>query len=94
MWRSRYENEELEMEAAILWIDGIYPLYKSLHTYVYNQLKEIYGAKMPNEDKIPAHLLGNMWAQTWVFIGGFLTMNHIYIEIQSTGQSLRSHQAV
>lgn len=67
MWRSRYETENLEEEAVMLWFNGIYPLYNELHKYVHNQLKDIYGYKMKDDAKIPAHLLGNMWAQTWVF---------------------------
>lgn len=43
------------------------PLYDELHTYVRRKLKKIYGSKMDDSnDMIPAHLLGNMWAQSWV----------------------------
>ncbi|XP_067952220.1 angiotensin-converting enzyme-like [Watersipora subatra] len=45
------------------------PFYKELHTYVKNKLKAFYGEdKFPPTGHIPAHLLGNMWAQTWVNI--------------------------
>lgn len=38
-----------------------------MHKYVRNELKYLYGSKMDSEDEnIPAHLLGNMWAQSWV----------------------------
>lgn len=49
-----------------MWAD-VEPLYNELHTYVRNKLKKIYGNKMNDDDGlIEAHLLGNMWAQSWV----------------------------
>src|SRR5688572_27731958 len=42
------------------------PLYKELHCYTRNKLQQKYGAdKVPSGRPIPAHLLGNMWAQQW-----------------------------
>ncbi len=42
------------------------PFYESLHTYVRSRLVEKYGTKVvPADGPIPAHLLGNMWAQEW-----------------------------
>ena len=41
------------------------PLYLSLHTYVRAKLRERYGDQVPADGPIPAHLLGNMWAQDW-----------------------------
>jgi peptidyl-dipeptidase A len=42
------------------------PLYEGLHCYVRRRLSEKYGAsKVPADGLIPAHLLGNMWAQEW-----------------------------
>ena len=42
------------------------PLYDSLHCYVRGQLQKTYGAEQGAGGKpIPAHLLGNMWAQQW-----------------------------
>lgn len=49
-----------------MWAD-VEPLYNELHTYVRRKLKAVYGAQMNDEDGlIEAHLLGNMWAQSWV----------------------------
>ena len=37
-----------------------------LHAYVRAKLRSHYGEdKVPKNKPIPAHLLGNMWAQTW-----------------------------
>jgi peptidyl-dipeptidase A len=42
------------------------PLYQELHTYVRKKLIQKYGAVAQRKDgMIPAHLLGNMWAQEW-----------------------------
>ena len=67
MWRSKYDMEPdafaLEMER--LW-QQVKPLYDSLYTYTRHKLSEKYGKQVvPEDGPIPAHLLGNMWAQTW-----------------------------
>ncbi|MCL2660637.1 MAG: M2 family metallopeptidase, partial [Acidobacteriaceae bacterium] len=42
------------------------PLYRELHAYVRYKLIQKYGAAAERPDgMIPAHLLGNMWAQEW-----------------------------
>ncbi|MGH9593677.1 MAG: M2 family metallopeptidase, partial [Bryobacteraceae bacterium] len=47
-----------------LW-DQVRPLYLSLHAYVRSKLHDKYGNAVPAEGPIPAHLLGNIWAQDW-----------------------------
>ncbi|HWB97559.1 MAG TPA: M2 family metallopeptidase [Bryobacteraceae bacterium] len=67
MWRSKYDMapDAFAKEMDRLW-DQVRPLYVSLHAYVRNRLREHYGASVvPAEGPIPAHLLGNMWAQSW-----------------------------
>jgi peptidyl-dipeptidase A len=67
MWRSSYDMspEAFEKEAARLW-EEVKPLYDPLHCYVRTQLARTYGAaRVPAGKPIPAHLLGNMWAQDW-----------------------------
>jgi peptidyl-dipeptidase A len=42
------------------------PLYDALHCHVRAKLAEQYGTELvPLDGPIPAHLLGNMWAQDW-----------------------------
>ena len=41
------------------------PIYDELHCYVRAKLNQTYGAKVALDAPIPAHLLGNMWSQTW-----------------------------
>jgi peptidyl-dipeptidase A len=67
MWRSKYDMEPDAFAAEMerLW-QQVKPLYDSLYTYTRHKLSEKYGKDVVPEDKpIPAHLLGNMWAQQW-----------------------------
>lgn len=66
MWRESYEDENFVANVDAMWKE-VEPLYNELHTYVKRKLQKIYGVKMDKDsDLIPAHLLGNMWAQSWV----------------------------
>ncbi|HEV2167195.1 MAG TPA: M2 family metallopeptidase, partial [Thermoplasmata archaeon] len=70
MWRSKYDMspETFERETERLW-EEVRPLYRLLHAYVRKRLGEVYGnAIVPPSGPIPAHLLGNMWSQTWEHI--------------------------
>ena len=67
MWRSGYDMSpaEFEQESLRLW-NQVKPLYDALHCHVRAELAEYYGEdKVPTDQPIPAHLLGNMWAQDW-----------------------------
>ncbi|MGI5864775.1 MAG: M2 family metallopeptidase [Myxococcales bacterium] len=70
LWRAGYDMSpaEFEKETDRLWLQ-VKPLYDSLHCYVRARLQKLYGAdKVPSDGPIPAHLLGNMWAQEWTNI--------------------------
>ncbi|MDH4127017.1 MAG: M2 family metallopeptidase [Gammaproteobacteria bacterium] len=70
LWRKKYDMsaEQFEGETARLW-EQVKPLYDELHCHVRAKLGEHYGTdKVPPDGPIPAHLLGNMWAQEWGFI--------------------------
>ena len=67
MWRSNYDMpaDEFAKELDRLW-GQVKPLYDDLHCYVRSELGKTYGTdKVPQDGPIPAHLLGNMWAQSW-----------------------------
>jgi peptidyl-dipeptidase A len=67
LWRSSYDmaSDAFAEEVDRLW-GQVRPLYESLHCYVRAKLAEQYGADVvPADQPIPAHLLGNMWSQTW-----------------------------
>ncbi|MGH9531222.1 MAG: M2 family metallopeptidase, partial [Terriglobales bacterium] len=67
MWRSNYDMppDEFAKEVDRLW-EQVKPLYLALHTHVRASLAKQYGKERVSEGgPIPAHLLGNMWAQEW-----------------------------
>jgi peptidyl-dipeptidase A len=67
LWRAGYDMtpEEFSADLERLW-NQVKPLYLSLHTYVRWKLAEKYGPSVvPTDGPIPAHLLGNPWAQEW-----------------------------
>ena len=67
LWRSKYDMAPDQFAAELDRLYGqVKPLYESLHCYVRAQLNKKYGDDVVALDKpIPAHLLGNMWAQSW-----------------------------
>jgi peptidyl-dipeptidase A len=66
LWRSNYDMppDDFAKEVDRLW-EQLRPLYLSLHAYVRGQLVKKYGNIVPASGPIPAHLLGNIWAQEW-----------------------------
>jgi peptidyl-dipeptidase A len=67
LWRSNYDMppDEFAREVDRLWLQ-VKPLYDALHAHVRARLAENYGRdKVPADGPIPAHLLGNMWSQSW-----------------------------
>ena len=70
MWRSQYDmpadefSKELDKQ-----FEQVKPLYQALQCHVRAKLTEHYGKEVMGDDgMIPAHLLGNMWAQSWANI--------------------------
>jgi peptidyl-dipeptidase A len=67
LWRSNYDMpaDAFAQDLDRLW-EQLRPLYLSLHAYVRGQLAKKYGKQIvPPNGPIPAHLLGNIWAQEW-----------------------------
>ena len=67
LWRSGYDMppDAFAAETERLWQE-VKPLYQALHCYVRERLAAHYGAeRVPRDGPIPAHLLGDMWAQEW-----------------------------
>ena len=70
LWRAGYDMppDQFTVELERLW-SQVRPLYESLHCHVRAKLADEYGsAVVPPDEPIPAHLLGNMWSQTWANI--------------------------
>ena len=67
LWRSKYDMPPKDMAAEVdrLW-GQVRPLYEQLHCYVRGKLSAHYGkGVVPPTGPLPAHVLGNMWAQDW-----------------------------
>lgn len=59
-----FEDEYFQQNIAEL-MSAITPLYKNLFTYVRSKLIERYGDRIREDGPLPAHVLGDMWAQNW-----------------------------
>ena len=67
LWRAGYDMtpDQFSAELEATW-KQLQPLYDELHAYVRFKLIQKYGAAAQRPDgMIPAHLLGNPWAQEW-----------------------------
>lgn len=67
LWRAGYDMTPAQFSSELnrAWTQ-LEPLYRELHTYVRARLIAKYGAVAQRRDGlIPAHLLGNTWAQEW-----------------------------
>ena len=68
LWRAGYDMppEQVPAELDRLW-EQVRPLYEELHCYVRAELSQRYGPEVvPPDGLIPAHVVGNMWAQSWI----------------------------
>lgn len=64
-WRDSYEDDNFVKNVDEMW-KQVEPLYSELHTFVRRKLQKKYPNEMKKDSEtIPAHLLGNMWAQSW-----------------------------
>ncbi|XP_022084569.1 angiotensin-converting enzyme-like isoform X2 [Acanthaster planci] len=67
-WKSWYEVDDFTDQVENLY-QQLSPLYNNLHAYVRRKLYNLYGADYINlKGPIPAHILGNMWSQSWLNI--------------------------
>lgn len=67
LWNSGFDltAEAFEQDVERLWSE-LKPLYEQLHCYARARLRGRYGKDVVKDHApIPAHLLGNMWAQDW-----------------------------
>ncbi|KAL1500872.1 hypothetical protein ABEB36_006297 [Hypothenemus hampei] len=63
-WLDDYEDPNFKVAIQNAW-EQLRPLYLQIHAYVRTKLREKYGNIVSEHGPIPAHLLGNMWAQSW-----------------------------
>jgi len=77
LWLSAYDMKPDEVVAMAdkLW-GQVEPLYKDLHCYARRRLSKFYGDKVvPVTGPLPAHVMGNMWAQDWSNVYDLLEPN-------------------
>jgi len=70
MWLEPYVDEPWTQEtfrkSVVTLLQEMKPLYQQLHAYARRKLREKFGeSEIGPKSPIPAHLLGNMWAQSW-----------------------------
>jgi peptidyl-dipeptidase A len=67
LWRSGYDMpaEAFEAETERLFQE-VRPLYEQLHCYVRAKMADQYKGVVQPTGTLPAHVLGNMWAQEWM----------------------------
>ncbi|XP_050507218.1 angiotensin-converting enzyme-like [Diabrotica virgifera virgifera] len=64
-WSFPFESPSLMLDMEDAW-EEVKPLYELLLTYVRRKLREYYGPeKINRQAPLPAHILGNMWGQSW-----------------------------
>jgi len=70
LWFSKYDMpaEDFLADTDRVW-EEVKPLYDALQCHVRDKLNEEYGNDVvPAEGMLPAHILGNMWGQSWANI--------------------------
>lgn len=85
--------EQPDIEPMVLRLyEQIEPFYQQLHAYVRRRLTEVYrNHGMDPRGPIPAHILGNMWAQDWVNIYDLVTPYPEVESIDVTSSLLRAN---
>lgn len=71
-WLNEYEDKTFEQQCEAV-LEQLKPFYEQIHAYVRFELRKKYKDIVTEKGPIPAHLLGNMWAQTWDAIADFTT---------------------
>lgn len=86
-WRSKYDMSAAAFSADLERVFAqVKPLYNSLQCHVRAKLGEVYGTDIVKQDEaIPAHLTGNMWAQDWANIYELVAPKDIKASYDLTG---------
>ncbi|XP_032515650.2 angiotensin-converting enzyme-like isoform X1 [Danaus plexippus] len=66
MWRYAFDDSTLKFKQTVerLW-NEIKPIYNLLHSFVRKRMEIYYEELKGDNNLIPAHILGNLWAQEW-----------------------------
>ncbi|XP_050519658.1 angiotensin-converting enzyme-like [Diabrotica virgifera virgifera] len=90
VWLLDYEDDTFKDQVQALW-EQVKPLYLELHAYVRFKLRQKYGDVVPEKGPIPAHLLGNMWAQAWINIASFTLPYPDVVDYDITAEMLKQN---
>uniref|UniRef100_A0A6P7FKT6 Angiotensin-converting enzyme n=1 Tax=Diabrotica virgifera virgifera TaxID=50390 RepID=A0A6P7FKT6_DIAVI len=90
VWLLDYEDDTFKDQVQALW-EQVKPLYLELHAYVRFKLRQKYGDIVPEKGPIPAHLLGNMWAQAWINIASFTLPYPDVVDYDITAEMLKQN---
>ncbi|CAL8085572.1 unnamed protein product [Orchesella dallaii] len=71
LWLKDYESPSFQKDCEEL-LNQVKPLYDELHAYTRFKLGERYPEKIKKDEPIPAHVFGNMWAQSWEHLNDLL----------------------
>ena len=67
LWLENYlmDDKDFQQDLEGIW-KQMQPIYEKLHGYVRYKFRDYWGSKYIGErDPLPAHIFGNMWAQSW-----------------------------
>jgi peptidyl-dipeptidase A len=64
VWLFQWETPDIRQQTYKL-LQQLMPFYQKLHAYLRIRLSDALPTRMPTDNTIPAHVLGNMWAQQW-----------------------------
>jgi peptidyl-dipeptidase A len=88
--------DETDVEQMMLTIyEQVKPFYEQLHAYVRRKLAKVYPNRgVRTTGKIPAHLLGDMWAQEWSNIADLVLPYPTFPDIDVTAELHRNNFTV
>ena len=67
LWLENYlmDDQDFQKDLEGIW-KQMQPIYEKLHGYVRYKFRKYWGEdKIGEKDPLPAHIFGNMWAQSW-----------------------------
>lgn len=96
MWLSNFvmDDPNFKEDMEGIW-EQLSPLYKKVHAYTRHMLRERFGHHLVGKsDPIPAHILGNMWAQDWTNLLALVQpFNSTSSQVDDVNEALKANRA-
>ncbi|KMQ92795.1 angiotensin-converting enzyme [Lasius niger] len=92
-WREEYEIPDLESMFEEMY-QRVEPLYRLLHAVVRFRLAKLYPDVVDMSLPIPAHLLGNLWSQSWEALIDVIFPNYTAIMPNLTNSMIQENYDV